>query len=100
MDSPASPTVNENGCRLLLTKSSNFGKEISYQLEHKSGEFWLGWVFNNDYATVRRPEDCRRVQFRMDRNGRPSSLGVDIRMEGDDTPLVWFERESIKTMKR
>ncbi|KAF7561463.1 hypothetical protein G7046_g2680 [Stylonectria norvegica] len=92
-DSPASPTVTKDGCRLVVMKTSNFGKQVSYQLQHVSGDFWIGWFFNDDYATVRRPTECYRVEFRIDNAGRASSMGLDIRMEGDDVPLTWFERE-------
>lgn len=91
-DSPASPSVNEDGCRLVVAKTSIFGKQVSYQLEHKSGDLWLGWFFNDDYATMRRPVDCFRAEFRMDASGQPSAIGLDIRMEGEDVPITWFER--------
>lgn len=91
-DSPASPSQTPDGCRLVITKASVFGKQVSYQLEHKSGELWIGWFFNDDFETVRRPTDCFRVQFRLGEAGRPAMLGMDIRQEGEDVPLTWFRR--------
>ena len=91
-DSPASPSNDENGCRIVFTKSNVFGQVNSYQLEHKSGESWLGWVFNDDYVTLRRPEDCRKVQIRISDDGRPSSIGIDLHVYEEDSSLIWFDR--------
>ncbi|KAJ4191195.1 hypothetical protein NW767_010989 [Fusarium falciforme] len=92
-DSPVPPSTTKDGCRLMAFKTDNFGKQVSYQLEHKSGDYWVGWLFNDDFASVRRPRECYRAQFRVDETGRSYSFGLDIRMEGEDVPLIWFERQ-------
>lgn len=91
-DSPAQPSRTTEGCRLVVERASVFGKQVSYQLEHKSGDFWVGWFFNDDFESVRRPDECFRAQFRLDEAGRPAMLGLDVRIEGEDTPLTWFQR--------
>ncbi|KAJ3538949.1 hypothetical protein NM208_g4241 [Fusarium decemcellulare] len=93
IDSPASPSTTKDGCRLVAVKIDDFGKHVSYQLEHKSGDYWVGWLFDDDLASVKRPKDCYRVQFRVDEAGRSGWFGIDIRMEGEDVALVWFERQ-------
>lgn len=77
----------------MAVKTDNFGKQVSYQLKHESGDYWVGWLFNDDFASVRRPMGCYRAQFRVDETGRSYSFGLDIRMEGEHVPLTWFERQ-------
>ncbi|KAF4977117.1 hypothetical protein FZEAL_6305 [Fusarium zealandicum] len=91
LDSPAAPSVEKDGCRLVALKTNIFGKHVSYQLEHKSGDYWIGWFFDGDFASVKRPKRCYRAQFRTDETGRSAWLGLDIRQEGEDIPLIWFE---------
>ncbi|KAJ4246600.1 hypothetical protein NW762_013542 [Fusarium torreyae] len=91
--SPASPSVDKDGCRLVATKTDHFGTHVSWQFEYKSGESWIGWLFKDEFATIKRPDECYRAQFRLDESGRPAWLGLDTRMEGEDVPLTWFERQ-------
>lgn len=59
-------------------------------LEHKTGDFWLTFVF--DEAVPEVIQACLRVQFRVDQHGVVTDIAADMRMEGEDGPLVWFER--------
>lgn len=62
------------------------------KLEHKTGEFWLAHVSQEEIPDV--VLGCARTEFRVDAQGRVSHIGVDLRLEEDDTPLVWFERSA------
>lgn len=59
-------------------------------LEHKTGDFWLTFVFDEYLPEV--IYACLRVQFQADPRGVVTHIAVDLRMEGEDGPLVWFER--------
>jgi hypothetical protein len=61
-------------------------------LEHVYGDYWVAWLFVDDFATYRRPRDCFRAEFRAGSDGVLVSFGLDVRMEGKDIPLVWFEK--------
>lgn len=91
-DSPAFPSLTQDGCILVIRKANVFDRRISYRLEHKSGDSWVGWLFVDDFETVQRPQDCFRVELGLDSTGKPSLLGLDVRMEGEEQPLVWFEK--------
>ncbi|KAK2592348.1 hypothetical protein QQS21_009968 [Conoideocrella luteorostrata] len=88
----ASPSLTSGGCRLVIRRSELFGKRVSFQLQHVSGNGWLTWYFVDDYETVKRPAGCYRAQSRPGKDGKADAFGMDIRMDGDDTPLVWFKR--------
>lgn len=66
--------------------------QMATRLEHKTGDFWLGfWSFPETPEVI---EVCIRAQFHVAASGVVSRLGLDMRMEGEDVPLVWFERVS------
>jgi hypothetical protein len=90
--SPSSLSVTPNGCRLVIPRSELFGKRVSFQLQHVSGDKWLAWLFVDDYKTVRRPTGCYRAQIVLGQDEKPKLLGLDIMMAGDDLPLTWFKR--------
>jgi hypothetical protein len=94
-DSPASPTTTHDGCRLVIISPGRPGEEASVirlDLEHISGDYWVGWAYMPHLRKYHRPLACQRVEFRVDAAGVVASLGVDVRLEGEDIPLVWFER--------
>jgi len=93
-DSPASATTDQKGCRLIAQSAVMPGMEgqaYRMDLEHISGDFWLGWAYTVilDY---RRPDACQRVQFRVGADGTVASVGADVRIEGESVPLTWFTR--------
>jgi hypothetical protein len=83
-------TEDEGHCRLQVKTADNAETPLYVNLEHKTGNYWLGWghIVGVD---IDMPVTCSRIQFRVDDKGTVSHLGVDIRMEGDDAPLVWFK---------
>lgn len=63
---------------------------LSGYLEHQTSDFWLFYPFFDDIAEV--IFSCLRAQFRVDSRGIVSHVSVDVRLEGEDGPLVEFER--------
>jgi hypothetical protein len=62
--------------------------EFFFSLEHKSGEYWIGWA---ETGHADKPEACVEVQFRVDVKGVVAQLGINMRLE-DGAPLTWFDR--------
>lgn len=91
-DSPAKLTLTQDGCVLSIRKQNVFNREISYKLQHVAEDDWVAWYYDDDFATVRRPAQCYRAKVPLDEKGVPKKLGLDIRMETDETPLVWFDK--------
>lgn len=91
-DSPAALTLTKDGCVLSIKMHNVFRRELSFKLQHMDGNDWIAWYYDDDFATVRRPAQCYRAQVLLDEEGFPSRLGLDVRMETDDTPLTWFNR--------
>ena len=93
-DSPASTTTEKDGCRLVARPESQPGMEgfaVQMDLEHISGDFWLGWAFAINFK-YRRPQGGQRIEFRLDASGAVASVGVDVRLEGESVPLTLFTR--------
>lgn len=90
--SPTSLSLTSKECRLVIERSELFGKRVSFQLQHVSGDKWLAWLFVDDYATINRPTGCYRAQLWVGSDGKPGMIGLDIVMEGNDVPLIWFKR--------
>lgn len=57
-----------------------------------TGNQWMAWLFIDDYETVTGPTGCYRAQIIQGFGGKPDMLGLDIRIEGDDLPLIWFKK--------
>jgi Domain of unknown function (DUF3471) len=92
-NTPALPTTNKDGCHLVIHKHSQL-MDMELQLQHMSGDYWVGWAFMEMYRHYYRPTNCLRVQFAVDATGTVSRVGIDVRFEGDEIPLVWFDRTS------
>lgn len=80
----------DSGCGLQIRSGPDTQWDLLGNLTHITGNFWLA------YAYIREIEDeayaCVRTQFRLDASGNVTAIGVDVRMEEEDTPLVWYER--------
>ena len=63
---------------------------LTGNLEHKTGDFWLAYAFFEEVPEV--TQGCLRVQFRVDSRGMVTHAAADLRLEGEDGPLVWYER--------
>lgn len=75
-------------CRLRMSREHP--ERVAGYLEHKTGDFWLTFGFDEDVPEF--IQACFRVQFRVDSSGIVTHIAVDMRQEGEDGPLVWFER--------
>jgi hypothetical protein len=96
-DSPARPTADGNGCFLVArldTPEENGGITLHALFEHVTGDYWIAWAYVDQLsdAGYRRPVHCLRAQFVMDYTGTVSKLGLDLRLEEIDGPLVWLNR--------
>ncbi|KAK4454862.1 D-aminopeptidase [Podospora aff. communis PSN243] len=101
---PAHPTV-ERGCLLRGSGPLEFeGKSFHVDFEHVTGDYWVAWLFVDDYAPpgsglAKRPQLCLRAQFRTGPEGTVEAFGADFRVEGENGPLVWYEsREPSRTV--
>ena len=95
---PAHPTV-EKECLMRGSGPLEFeGKSFHVDLEHVSGgDYWVAWLFVDSYVPpasglVKRPRLCIRAQFRTGSDGSVDGFAADFRQEGEDGPLVWYER--------
>ncbi|KAK1531725.1 penicillin-binding protein, partial [Colletotrichum paranaense] len=63
-------------------------------LEPMSGNHWLGqgYMGGKKAQTVGIPILCVPVEFKVNILGKVSQIGVGLRLEGGDAPLVWFDR--------
>lgn len=77
-------------CGLRMSKGPESELSLAGDLEHKTGDFWLALAFFEDVPEI--IQGCIRVQFRVDARGVVSHVAADLRMEGEDGPLIWFER--------
>jgi Domain of unknown function (DUF3471) len=96
-DSPAAPSTDEYGCRLAvhaLRDAKTASVMVRLELEHVSGDYWIGWAFMDVYKNYHRPLAGVRLQFRVGPSGLVRRMGVDVRLEGEDVPLTWFDRQA------
>lgn len=87
---PSSQTEGEEDGSLYLWRSPEAADQLLGRLEHKTGEYWLTYI-----SAMYLPEAvayCARTEFRVGVDGQVTSVGVNARMETEDTPLVWFKR--------
>lgn len=73
------------------------GLTFQVVFEHASGEYWLGWAYVLEHMNPSghrepRPELCIKVETKVGYDGRVQRVGLDLRQEGLETPLIWFER--------
>ncbi|WYZ44790.1 hypothetical protein EsH8_VIII_000106 [Colletotrichum jinshuiense] len=95
------PEANETGAnkkcqlRVLGIGGSTFAylKPIVY-LEHISGNYWVarGYLGGKDVHQSGIPSFCIPVEFKVDIHGTVAHLGIGVRLEGGDEPLVWYKR--------
>ncbi|KAK0618920.1 beta-lactamase/transpeptidase-like protein [Immersiella caudata] len=96
-DTPAHPTV-ERGCLLTGSGPLEFeGKGFHVDFEHVTGDYWIGWLFVDEYAPkgsglTKRPRLCLRAQFRVGPEGTVEAFAADFRREGENGLLVWYEK--------
>lgn len=87
--SPSS-TENTQECPLVLARGPESQVQLGGNLVHKTGDFWLTYPFLPEIPDV--AQGCVRTQFRVDPSGSVTHIGIDLRIEEDNAPLVWFER--------
>lgn len=87
--SPSS-AANSQECQLVLARGPESQEQLGGNLEHKTGDFWLTYLFFPEIPDV--VQGCSRTQFRVDSSGSVTHIGIDLRMEEDNAPLVWFEK--------
>ncbi|KAK1757921.1 beta-lactamase/transpeptidase-like protein [Echria macrotheca] len=102
-DTPAHTTV-EKGCALRGSGFLEFeGKAFHVDFEHVTGDYWVAWLFVDDYApadlelTVR-PQLCLRAQFRTGPDGAVEAFSGDFRREAEDGPLVWYVKRKTENV--
>lgn len=93
---PPTTTTNKNEegdkCNIKLTRRDDAYPHINVDLVHHSGEHWLGWVWYGEWQDPQYPLTCVRAEFRVGSVGEVVQLGIDLRLEGVDGPLVWYDR--------
>ncbi|KAJ0120161.1 hypothetical protein J7T55_001017 [Diaporthe amygdali] len=82
--------METGSCRLRMSRGRESQFRVAGNLEHKTGDFWLTYGFLEEVPEV--IQACLRVQFKVDSRGIVTHIAVDLRLEGEDSPLVWFER--------
>ena len=96
-ETPAHPTV-ERGCLLRGSGPMEFeGKSFHVDFEHATADYWVAWLFVDAFAPsgsglTKRPQLCLRAQFRVGADGGVEAFGADFRQEGEEGPLVWYEK--------
>lgn len=85
-----SSTSDAESRRLRLSRGRESQLQLTGNLEHKTGDFWLVFVALEDVPEI--VQACLRVRFQVDPRGIVSHIAVDMRLEGEDGPLVEFER--------
>lgn len=84
----------DHGYGLQVTLPKHPLINLVVDLEHQTGDYWIGWGHLPGFRDPEQPVACVRAQFRIDAGGSVSQIGLDMRLEGEDTPLVWFDRGS------
>lgn len=91
-DDPGATPGRDEHCRLVATREPKREAQLVTTLKHATGDFWLGYAALPE--TPDKVEMCLRAQFEVDVSGVVAQIGLDMRQEGKDVPLVWFERVS------
>ena len=92
--SAASATTKENEkkCNLKLTRRDDAYPHINVDLVHHTGEYWLGWIWYGEWQDPQNPLTCVRAEFRVRPDGEVAQFGIDFRLSGAATPLVWYDK--------
>ena len=85
-----SPGAEGAGCQLQTKRQHAIQGQFVGKLQHQTGEFWVTRVYLPELPDE--VQACLRTQFEIDATGVVSHVGVDLRLEEEDAPLVWFER--------
>lgn len=85
-----SPGVDGAGCQLQMKRQQGIQAQFKGDLEHRTGNFWLTRAYLKEIPDE--VQACLRTQFEIDVTGVVSHIGVELRLDEEDAPLVWFER--------
>lgn len=88
-DSTASPGVQDTECQLRLKRGTESQSQFYGNLTHITGDFWLTYIALSFLDVA---QGCLRTEFRLDPSGTVAAVGIDARLEGENIPLVWFDR--------
>lgn len=88
-DSTASSRVQDKECQLRLKRGTESELQIYGDLSHITGDFWLSYISLSFLNVI---QGCLRTEFRMDPSGTVAAVGIDARLEGENVPLVWFDK--------
>lgn len=79
----------DGSCQLHLKRNPDSQLQLNGNLTRKTGDFWLSYISleSLDVALA-----CVRTEFRVDASGEVAAIGVDVRMEDENSQLVWFDR--------
>lgn len=91
--SPLNPPHDEDECGLVVARGPETQIQFRATLEHKTGDFWLAYAFLEETPDVL--QGCFRTEFRLDARGIVTHVGIDLRIEEADAPLVWFQRVEV-----
>lgn len=85
-------TSDGEDCTLRVIMPERPSLNLYVNLKHSTGDFWVGL---GHLPVLQDPEQsvaCVKVQFRINDSGKVSQLGIDLMLEVEDAPLVWFSR--------
>ena len=92
------PEDSSKAQRLKIGPMMGFdGLTFEVAFEHFNGEFWLGKAYileHNSHKVYHmwHPEVCIRIETVVDYNGKVQRVGMDLRQEQLNGPLVWFDK--------
>jgi hypothetical protein len=77
----------------LQARVHNLNKFIPLHanLTHVSGDYWLARAIMESH-NLHEPDVVLRAEFQVDAAGVVSKFGADLRLETEQTPLIWFDR--------
>lgn len=81
--------VQDNDCQLRLKRGPESQSQVYGDLVHATGDFWLTYI---SLVFLNVTQACLRTEFRVNPSGAVAAIGVDVRLEGEDIPLVWFDK--------
>ncbi|OHF02933.1 penicillin-binding protein [Colletotrichum orchidophilum] len=102
VDLDCSDSVEQCQLRLLGMGGEEFAYlEPTIYLEPMSGNYWLGraYIGGKKAPAGGIPIVCVPVEFKIDVHSTVTQIGVGLRLEGGDEPLVWFDRVIIPLEK-
>lgn len=85
----AASGVHDKDCQLRLKRGPESQSQVYGDLAHVTGDFWLAYISLGFFNVT---QACLRTEFRMDTSGTVAAIGIDVRFEGENIPLVWFDK--------